>query len=52
VGPLLVVIAPPIIEHRAGMRDGPEQHLVQQFIAQSAIERCNKSVLLWLARYH
>ena len=47
---LLVVVAPPGLEHGAGMRQRSEQRLVQQLVAQPAIEALVVAVLLGLAR--
>ena len=49
VGPHLVEVAPPGFELGAGVRQGAEQGLVQQFVAQLAIEALAEAVLLGLA---
>lgn len=38
VRPGFVVVAPPGFEHDPGMKQGAEQRLVQQFVAQAAVE--------------
>src|ERR1700716_581762 len=47
--PLFVVVAPPNLQHRTGVRQRPEQRLVQQFAAQPAIETLDEPILLRLA---
>jgi len=37
-----VVVAPPGFEHGAGVRQRAEQRLVQQFVAQAAVEATNR----------
>jgi len=41
------VIVPPGLEHGAGVRQRPEQRLVQQLVAQAAVEALDEAVLLW-----
>ena len=50
VRPGFVVVAPPGFEHDTGVRQGWEQRLVQQFVAQPTIEALVEAVLLRLAR--
>src|SRR5947208_9810345 len=47
--PLLVVVASPNLQHHTGVRQRPEQRLVQQFVAQPAIETLDEPSLLRLA---
>ena len=49
VGALLVVVAPPVLQHRASVRQRPEERLVQQLVAQPAVEALVEAVLLGLA---
>ena len=49
VGPHLVEVAPPGFHLGAGVRQGAEQSLVQQFVAQLAVEALAEAVLLGLA---
>lgn len=46
---LFVVIAPPGFQHGTGVRQRFEQRLVQQFVAQAAVEAFAEAVLLRLA---
>src|SRR6202451_4743030 len=48
-GPHLVEVAPPGFHLGAGVRQGAEQSLVQQFVAQLAVEALAEAVLLGLA---
>ena len=48
--PLLVVIAPPGLQYGTGVRQRAEQRLVQQLVAQPAVEAFDEAVLLRLAR--
>src|SRR5256886_4951032 len=45
VGPDGVVVEPPFGQSRSGMRERAEQRLVQQFVAQSAVEAFDERVL-------
>jgi hypothetical protein len=47
---LVVVVPPPGLEHGAGVRQGAEQGLVDEFVAQAAVEALDEAVLLRLAR--
>jgi hypothetical protein len=47
---LLVVIAPPNLQHGAGVRQRAEQGFVQQLVAQPAVEALDEAVLLRLSR--
>src|SRR5579863_8031409 len=49
VRPHFVEVAPPVFELGAGVRQGAEQGLVQQFVAQLAVEALAEAVLLGLA---
>ena len=49
VGPHLVEVPPPCFQLGAGVRYGAEQGLVQQFVAQLAIEDLAEAVLLGLS---
>jgi len=49
VGPHLIEVAPPGFQLGAGVRQGAEQGLVQQFVAQLAIEALAEAVLLGLS---
>ena len=44
-----VVVTPPGLEHRARVRQGAEQRLVQQLVTQAPVEALIEAVLLWLA---
>ena len=44
-----VVVEPPFGQRRPGMGERGEQGLVQQFVAQAAVEALDKSILLRLA---
>src|ERR1700686_555613 len=48
--PLLVVITPPGLQYGTGVRQRFEQRLVQQLIAQAAVEALDEAVLLRLAK--
>ena len=50
MGPHLVEVPPPGFQLGAGVRQGAEQALVQQFVAQLAIEALAEAVLLGLSR--
>ena len=50
MGPFVVVIGTPGFKHGAGMREGAEQGLVEQFVAQAADERFSEGVLHRFAR--
>ena len=50
VRPGFIVVAPPGFEHDAGVRQGPEQRLVQQLVTQPPVEAFVEAVLLGLAR--
>ena len=45
-----VVVEPPFGQHRSGMGERAEQCLIQQLVAQTAIEALDKGVLLRFAR--
>ena len=47
---LLVVVAPPILQHRSGVAKRAEQGLVEQLVAQAAVETLIEAILLGLAR--
>ena len=47
--PLLVVVAPPGLQHRPSVTEGAEQRLVEQLVAQAAVEALVVAVLLRLA---
>ena len=44
--PFFVVIVPPEFQHSAGVRQRSEQRLVEQFVAQPAVEALDEAVLL------
>ena len=46
---LLVVVALPCLQHGTGVGQRPEQRLVEQLVAQPAVEALNEAVLLRLA---
>lgn len=46
---LLVVVEPPVLQHGAGVRQRSEEGLVQQLVAQPAVEALVVAVLLGLA---
>lgn len=46
----LVVVPPPVLQHDAGVRQRSEEGLVQQLVAQTAVEALVVTVLLRLAR--
>ena len=48
--PFLVVIAPPCLQHGAGVRQRAEQRLVEQLVAQPAVEALDEAILLRLCR--
>ncbi len=50
MGSALVVVPPPGFENEPGVREGPEQRLVQQLVAQTTVEAFIEAVLLRLAR--
>ena len=45
--PLLVVITPPGLQYGTGVRQRFEQRLVQQLVAQPAVEAFDEAVLLF-----
>src|SRR5215204_541800 len=47
--PLLVVITPPSLQYGTGVRQRFEQRLIQQLVAQPAVEALDETVLLRLA---
>ena len=47
--PRFVVVAPPGLQHGAGVRQRAEQRLVEQLVAQPAVEALDEAVLLRLA---
>jgi len=47
--PFVIVIVPPGFQHSTGVRPRPEQRLVQQLIAQPAVEVFDEAVLLRFA---
>lgn len=48
----MVIVLAPAAQHRAGVAQGSEQHLVHAFIAQATVKALNLAVLLRLARRH
>ena len=47
--PLFVVITPPSLQYGTGVRQRFEQRLIQQLVAQPAVEALDETVLLRLA---
>src|SRR5260370_17214906 len=50
--PLFIVILPPSFQHGTGVRQRPEQRLVQQLIPQPAVEALDEAVLPFLPPPH
>jgi hypothetical protein len=49
VWPFFVVVAPPRLQQGASVRQRAEQGLVEQFVAQAAVEAFDEAILLRLA---
>src|SRR6201987_4816607 len=49
MGWFLILMVPPGLERSTGVGQRPEQRLVQQLIAQAAVEALDEAVLVWFA---
>ena len=50
MGPHMVVVAPPVFQRQTGLHQRREQGLVQELVAQAAVEAFDEGVLHGLAR--
>src|SRR5262245_32514079 len=48
--PVVIVVETPAVEYDTGVRQRPEQGLVEQFTPQATDEGFGKGILHWLAR--